>query len=188
MTPHDAYHPRPADQRVYSPQRRRAIVGGLLLLAAAAGGVWLVQTRREVLIGWAVAMVFGGIGAAALLLGIFQRAAMVLGDEGLEIVGSRIGVIPWADVEQIVVTQVRQQRFLSLKLRDPSAYTARLGWARRTLAGVDHRLTGAHLTLPCHGLDASFDEILTDLQTRLEAWRSRHGGPTAPDPGDVETR
>jgi hypothetical protein len=182
MTDHDAYHPRPTDQVVYRPERKKMLTLAVVCGVFFAAGLWLTGSDRSSLAvgGWVMTMLFGGFALVCLLIAAGQRAQLVVGDQGVELVGSGLEPIPWSAVEQIVVTEVRDQRFILLKLRDPELWTSRLGRLRRALVLRDAELTGADLPLPCHGMNAELDEILQTLADRLDAWRRRQQDPDKP--------
>ncbi|MFP4355801.1 MAG: STM3941 family protein [Phycisphaerae bacterium] len=187
MTEHDAYHPRPADAVEFYPERKKMIFYAALCGLFVALGFWLIrlEDKTALLGGWLTIFLFTGFGITCLLIGLLQRTRLVVSDEGVELTGSGAGLIEWSEVKQIQISEVRDTQFISLLLYDPEAYRARLPLTRRVLAGIDENLTGAHVSLPGAGLNASREEILELMVERLVKYRRSHGlNAEWEDPGD----
>jgi len=133
-------------------------------------GLWLVGVfgappfadPKAVIAGWAGIAFFGlcGLGWSRRLF----KAGLEMRIDGNGIWWRRWSdqTIPWSAVERIDVMQMRNQRFVSLFLKDPKAFpsTTILG----KLAGANKAMGFGDIVLTSMGSDQSFDAMMAAVE------------------------
>lgn len=142
---------------VLGPSRGRLVLLLLVALAFVFGGAVMVITGRDLettLTGWASIVFFGGGGAVFVTQLIDARPRIVLNDAGVFDRSLRVGVVPWCEILGAEVRDVASNRFIALRLRDPHAFTARLGPVHRRLAEANTALGLPPVNLNLSAVDA----------------------------------
>jgi hypothetical protein len=114
---------------------------------------------------------FGFCFLYALVRLVRRTPLLVVDDDGILDQGSalRIGRLRWSEVSGVEVRSFLGQRFLSIRLLDPSSVVARQPRVLRFLFRFNHRVTGSPVCIPASVLPASA-EVVRD---RIEAFRLR---------------
>ena len=79
--------------------------------------------------------------------------------------GTSIGLIEWADIQDLDTTRVGTERFLVLVTDQPEKYIERApnGLVRNAMR-ANHRMTGSPLNISARSLQISFEELVELIQ------------------------
>ena len=130
-------------------------------------GAWYcisVPGLKAQIAGWVGTPLFG-LCAAYALWHVGNREPMVVIDaSGIDYRRLPVGVVPWADVVEVGVGEIRGPRFLCVELRNEPAYRERLGWIRRMLAGANRGYGFPLLSIPFNATDQSIETALSAIE------------------------
>ncbi|MUM15552.1 hypothetical protein FZI91_08895 [Mycobacterium sp. CBMA271] len=153
---------------------------GLIALGAIAFVplcIWVVTLNdvsivRRVIVGVGIPL-FGLCAVFALRKLFDTRPGLILGGQGFTDNASAVaaGFVPWADVTDIRVVDIKRQRMLMVAVKNPADYIARGGAVRRYLNRANMRMTGSPIAIPASSLKIDFD----DLVAKFEANRPKFG-------------
>jgi len=114
--------------------------GWFLLGVAMVGMSCFCTTFPNVVgvsVGW-IGVVFFGLCLAGILAQLFSTGPQVVIDsEGITSRRWKCGTMRWDDIESLWVTSIRSSKFLSLRLKTPSAYLEKLPFHQRALAKMN---------------------------------------------------
>ena len=164
---------RPMEDFVACPSRARIgflILGSLVFLvvglwiAGVLGGVPRPVPVRNIVVGWASA-VLCGIAGLALMKRLFDtNEELRISAAGIRWTRWSDQVVPWPEIRDITVWRVKGQKMIVLHLRDASLFPGRgvLGLTAR----ANRALSGGDMVISLTGTDQSFDDAISAI-TRL---------------------
>ena len=86
--------------------------------------------------------------------------------------GVSAGKIYWADIEDISVLKIHRQKLIMLKVKNPQVYIDKqTNGLKRKMMTLNYKMFGTPLSITSNGLKISFDELLSTLTDKLEAYR-----------------
>jgi hypothetical protein len=138
-------------------------------------GIWLltlddaeIQSRRgfgDPVVVYAfglVLIVFFGSIALYLLKKLFDgKPALIFNSSGIVDNASSVspGFIPWSDVVGAQICEIRREKLLIVRVRDPRKYIARGNSLRRALNRANHDMVGSPISITAHTLEINFSEL-----------------------------
>lgn len=147
----------------------------LLLLACVAFcgiGARLIASGDRSCATWVPLALFGGPGIpTAVRQLVDRRPRLVLDREGVMDRTLKVGVIPWAEIEDAQLVSMFGQEFIALSLRDPTMFTERWSPFWKKLAAVNRRLAGSELNVNLSGLPIRGPEVLKFIHAACERAR-----------------
>jgi len=132
------------------------LIGGLNLLLATGLLAWNIYSSRD------------------------RRAHMTLDEEGIWYRDWKIGKVLWPDIAHAAISGSRVQSFLSVCLRDPERFLARLAENERNGLRGNRLVNMPELRVPNGALDEALEEILGAVNANLK----RYGAARAQRTGD----
>jgi hypothetical protein len=143
---------------------------GLLLLTIAMVATCFFCTtlpRWDAQVAGWCGIVFFGLGLFILPYRMFQAetAAITIDDQGIHS-NSKLGLIVWEDIVSCRVDAIHSNRFLSIFVRDPEKYLARLPALQRKSAITQRYLGLSEITLNFISLSPGLDEACQYLRER----------------------
>jgi hypothetical protein len=142
-----------------------AALGVLMTLASYYTG----RTARGFTqaVGW-FGLVFFALALVVILLQLFRRGPTVtIGESGVLDRRLGVGLIPWQDISSVSITRVRNQRFISLWLRNDEQYLSRIPTWRRVASRLSDRMGISPFTMQFHGLSPGLDDAYALLRSKL---------------------
>jgi hypothetical protein len=126
--------------------------------------------------GAAVAAVlfFGLCGAYGCVKTFDHRPGLVIDSEGIvdNASGLAAGRVPWEEITAIRVTNMSDQRFLTIVVADPARYLARGNAFARLLNAANIHVTGSPINISAATLAVSFEELHHTLLSAFERHKS----------------
>ena len=146
------------------------VVGGVL---ATVGVILLLVPEGVVSDGLLIGVVMIALGGGVLLMTARtardKRAHLVVDDEGIWYRDWGLDVIPWDEIDRVYVRGLRFKIMVCVELKDPEGFVATMSPANRSRLGSNPLIQLPVLRLPPKVLDATMDELMTALQSGLEA-------------------
>ena len=156
-------------------QRSRLKIAGFAAGAAAfAGFGWLMtyigENWYERGVGWVTIAFFGAVFLSAGT-SMFRRKVVFVLDRNAFTDSGRGIVIPWNEVREVLVVNVRGQRFLSLAFKDREATLARASMLSRKLAELNERMGWGEWTFNFTAVSPGIDEALEFIRKNVRGVR-----------------
>ena len=122
----------------------------------------------------AFGVVLAALGCLVGLNGIRRlygdKRGLVFNSAGLDDYTSKVGFIPWHEIEGAKVVDRGGQRLLAIKLKDPTRFLARQSWYRRVLFKLNIRFYGTPAIFSLNPLEASPQEVLGCFDQYLQKY------------------
>ncbi len=93
-----------------------------------------------------------------------NKPVATLYEHGIVIDGFEM--IPWHGIEKAIISSVKGQEFVEIRLKDFLSYKNRLSWRKKILVALNSLVGDYHVTLP-QRLTMSNQEILKEISDRL---------------------
>jgi hypothetical protein len=164
---------------VLGPSRGRfalLLVVSLAFVFAGVAMALLGNDFRAVFVGWTSIVFFGACAVMFVIQLLDGRPRIIIDDHGVFDRSLEVGVIPWEEILGADVREIANNRFISLDLRDPNVFLARLSPVRRRLVEANTGLGFQPLNLNV-GAVAIDPYVLAELIVK-EATRRRGGEKT----------
>ena len=82
--------------------------------------------------------------------------------------GVSVGLIPWDDIKEINVTNVANQKFLMLVVKNPDEYINRQkGFIKKKAMQMNYKSYGSPISISANGLKCNFNELFRILQNKF---------------------
>ncbi len=163
----------PDDQKTVEYNKKKVVLLTLGACAAVLVGVWMfslvdeeitAQRRAPFLvhgIGLVSIVFFGAAGVLGIKNVLMKRAALIFSSSGIQYNAAGFGtmVMPWSDIAGSALYEVRRQKMLVIRFKDPEKYIERGGALRRSLNAANYKLCGSPVSIPASTLTVGFDEL-----------------------------
>ena len=82
--------------------------------------------------------------------------------------GVSVGLVPWCDIKGINMTNVANQKFLMLVVKNPDEYINReKGFIKKKAMQMNYKSYGSPISISANGLKCNFDELFKILQDKF---------------------
>lgn len=145
-------------------------------------GLWFVikpPTIRNPIIGNPTLILTVGIAAILFfgLCAIFiakklpdKTPGLIINNQGVtdNSSGVSVGLIPWDDIKGINMTNVANQKFLMLVVKNPDEYINRQkGFIKKKAMQMNYKSYGSPISISANGLKCNFNELFRILQDKF---------------------
>lgn len=106
---------------------------------------------------------FGACGFYAFFKLFDRSPGLIIDDQGFTDYSSAaaVGRIAWKDVTELRVTRISGQKFLTIDVKNPDEYVARLGPLSSRLASANISLVNSPINISSSTLAINFDGLVT---------------------------
>ena len=122
-----------------------------------------------------VGALFFGIGAVVIFWHLFDRKpGLIINDQGIVIGNSSKNstLVLWSDIEEIVITKIHNQNFLTLMVKNPRDYIDRVtNPFTRKLAEINFNICGSPFSITTSTLQVKSDDLLNLLTKKLDEYK-----------------
>ena len=155
------------------------LIGSLIFISL---GLWFVikpPTISNPIIGNPTLILTVGIAAILFfgLCAIFiakklpdKTPGLIINNQGVtdNSSGVSVGLIPWDDIKGINMTNVANQKFLMLVVKNPDEYINRQkGFIKKKAMQMNYNSYGSPISISANGLKCNFDELFRILQDKF---------------------
>lgn len=87
--------------------------------------------------------------------------------------GVPAGLIPWADIQEIKISQVMSQKFLMLILKNPEEYLEKVtNPLKRKTMKINYKTYGSPISISSNALQTNFDDLHKLLLDKMNTYKS----------------
>ena len=161
------------DQKTVEYNKKKVVLLTLGACAFVLIGVWMfslddaeiaAQRRKPFLVhgvGLLSILFFGGAGVLGIKNALMKRPALIFNSSGIQYnaAGFPTEVIPWSDIAGSALHEIRRQKMLVIRFKDPEKYIERGGALRRSLNAANYKICGSPVSIPAGTLTIGFDEL-----------------------------
>lgn len=159
------------------------LLGSLMFVAI---GLWMVIARPSsnhfffsnpaLVLGAGVAgiLFFGFVAVKVIPKLMDKKPGLIINSNGITDNSSGVsaGFIPWADIEDIRLAQVFNQRFLLIMVNNPEQYINRASNAiTRKLITSNYSSYGSPISISSHALQMDFDQLHALLVEKMKTFK-----------------
>lgn len=121
-------------------------------------------------------ILFFGLVAITISRKLFdKKAGLIISQQGIidNSSGVSAGLILWADIEEIKVSQVMSQKFLMLVVKNPQDYLNKvINPLKRKGMEMNYRSYGSPISISSNSLQIDFDDLYKLLTEKLKEYKS----------------
>lgn len=155
-------------------------------LAFVAIGIWFLVSppkSSNPILGNPV-VIFGAGLASILFFGFVvitilrkfkdKKPGLIISPEGITDNSSGVsaGLIPWTEIEEILVTQVMHQRFLMFMVTDPEKYINRVkNPLKRGIMKMNYKSYGSPVSISSNALNTNFEKLHVLLIRKMSEYK-----------------
>ena len=162
------------DQQITFKRSRLKIAGYVAGAAAFVAGGYLMtyvgDNWFERGMGWVTIAFFGAVFLSASA-SLFRRSTVFVLDRSAITDSGRGIVIPWNEVREVQVVNVRGQRFLSLSFKNREVTLARASMLSRKLAEINERMGWGEWTFNFSAVSPGIDDALEFIRKNVSGVR-----------------
>ncbi|MVP01059.1 hypothetical protein EDM21_16295 [Paenibacillus sp. N10] len=154
------------------------VIAALAFVVAGGFLFWVGLTDEEesavLMVVGIISIVFFGLCLLYLVFQLFnKKPSLIVNDEGVTDNSSAIsgGLIPWQDIEEIILYDYMGQRFIGLNLYDTEAYLARQKSMTRMLMKANRGLVRATVNITQASLPYPLEEV---YEVMMNKWENVH--------------
>lgn len=123
-----------------------------------------------------VSIIFFGLAAVTIFRKFSdKKAGLIINREGIidNSSGVSAGLISWTDIQEIKVSQVMNQKFLMIIVRNPQDYLDKVTNAlKRNAMKINYKTYGSPISISSNALQANFDDLYKLLVEKMNEYRS----------------
>lgn len=126
-------------------------------------------------VGLVSILFFGAIAISAFRKFSDKKAGLIISQQGVTDNSSGVsaGLIPWTDIQKITVSQVMNQRFLLLIVRNPEEYLDKVkNPIKRNVMKANYKTYGSPISISANALDTDFDRLHQLLVEKLNEYKA----------------
>ncbi|MDO5608027.1 MAG: STM3941 family protein [Capnocytophaga sp.] len=127
------------------------------------------------IVGLVSVLFFGLVSIVTLRKLSDKKAGFIINNQGIidNSSGISAGLVLWADIKEIKITQVMSEKFLTLIVKDPQSYLRKItNPLKRKGMEWNYRLYGSPISISANSLQANFDELNILLAEKLREHQS----------------
>ncbi len=158
------------------------ILGSILFVAGSYFSMKVyadIQTKYDPMFFKGVAIfcmvIFTYAGIAALIKLFDSKLGLTINREGLidNTTGASVGLIKWADITEIKTGEIKSNKFLVIKVKDPEGYIAKgKSFFKRRLLQMNYIQYGGPIHIGSGTLKCKFSELEKLIREAFEESRS----------------
>lgn len=125
--------------------------------------------------GLASVVFFGLVTVIVLRKLSDKKAGLIINRQGIidNSSGVSIGLVLWADIEEIKISQVMDQKFLMLIVRNPQEYLDKAtNPLKRKAMEMNYKSYGSPISISANSLQTNFDDLSNLLAQKLKEYKS----------------
>ncbi len=168
-----------ADELVIELSKSKGILMILGSFAFVAAGYWLFSMNAAAMKELPIddPLFIHGVGIASMvffsLTGIFgiwklfdKKPGLVLNSAGIidNSSGLAAGFIPWSEITGAEIYEIRRQKMLIIKVRNPEEFIQRGNVLQRAMVKINSKMCGSPIAITSNTLNINFPELLSTFE------------------------
>lgn len=137
---------------------------------------WLFGNPTFIFIVGIASLMFFGL-AAVIIFRKFsdKKPGLIINKQGITDNSSGVsaGLIPWTDIQEIRISQVMNQKFLMLIVRNPEFYIEKVtNPLKRNAMKLNYKSYGSPISISANALQTNFDDLQKLLNDKMNEYKS----------------
>jgi hypothetical protein len=150
-------------------------------------GVWFLLNPPQIsnpifgnpitifIVGFAAILFFGLIAIIIFRKLSDKKAGLIINKEGItdNSSGLSAGLIPWSDIQEIKMSQVINQKFLMLIIKNPDYYLEKVtNPIKRNAMKMNYKSYGSPISISANALQTDFNNLHKLLMEKMSEYKS----------------
>ena len=164
----------PDEKLLISPNKTKIGLFLVISLGFVVGGFWILSSSHHepkfnpVLV-YAIGIsniIFFGVCALTFAVQLCNtKPSVVLDAMGIIDNSSAVSVgrILWQDIDRVSITQIENQKFLTIHVNCPEKYLQRGSWFKRKLNDLNNKIYGSPIHISTNMLSISLEELNNEI-------------------------
>ena len=136
---------------------------------------WLFGNPTIVFIIGLASVIFFGIVAITIFRKFSdKKPGLIISRQGVTDNSSGVsaGLIPWSDIQEIKISQVMNQKFLMLIVRNPQYYFENVtNPVKRNMMKMNYKTYGSPISISSNALETNFDDLQKLLIEKMNEYK-----------------
>ncbi|UUV22575.1 STM3941 family protein [Paenimyroides aestuarii] len=162
----------------------RTFIGSIIFVIL---GVWFLVNPPELnnpilgnsvviyVIGLLSIVFFGFIGIMIFRKLFDKKAGLIINQDGIidNTSGLSIGFIPWSEIQEISSTQVMNQKFISIVLKNPEAFMEKISNPiQKNAMKMNYKTSDSPISISSNALKTDFNKLFNLLKEKMNEYKS----------------
>ena len=163
------------DALVLYPSRIKLLLFAALSALFVAGGFFMWSNDRNDQLIAIADWVFFGLMLLWFLSRLGQRVpALIVNQSGIFDKSSGLSgyFLRWEEIDSVYISRLGQQRFLSIRLKDPEAFLSGFSGFKARMMRANMKLVGAPLNISANTLPMKLDDLVAAIQQKSPTLRT----------------
>lgn len=154
----------------YHSSKTRYLFTLVLSIFLIALGIFVIIDADELIVGLVVTGFFSLAVPICIKELLDTKPRLIIDDKGITDRTLGVGKILWSDIQAAELNMIRHNAFIGLKVDEPKVreYIKNQVWWKRFFIKANKVIGFQQLNINLVGLDADFDELLGQIQDRIE--------------------
>jgi hypothetical protein len=137
---------------------------------------WLFGNPTVIFIAGIASMIFFGLVAITIFRKFSdKKPGLTINRQGIidNSSGVSAGLIPWTDIQEIIISQVMNQKFLMFIVRNPEEYLEKVtNPLKRNAMKMNYKTYGSPISISSNALQTNFDDLHKLLINKMNEYKS----------------
>jgi hypothetical protein len=151
-------------------------LGFWFLISPPQSNHWLFGNSALIFVsGLASILFFGFVAITVFRKSSDNKPGLTINRQGIEDNSSGVsaGLIPWTDIQEVTLSQVMNQKFLMLIVKNPQEYLNKIkNPLKRNAMKMNYKTYGSPISISSNSLQINFDELQRLLSEKLKQYKS----------------
>jgi len=137
---------------------------------------WLFGNPTLIFVAGLASVIFFGLVAVTIFRKFLdKKPGLTISGQGIidNSSGVSAGLIPWADIQEIKISQVMNQKFLMFIVRNPQDYLDKVtNPLKRNAMKMNYKTYGSPISISSNALQTNFDDLHKLLIEKMNKYKS----------------
>ena len=137
---------------------------------------WLFGNPTVIFVAGLASVIFFGLIAVIIFRKFSdKKPGLTISRQGITDNSSGVsaGLIPWTDIQEIKISQVMNQKFLMLIVRNPQDYLDKVtNLLKRNAMKMNYKMYGSPISISSNALQTNFDDLHKLLIEKIKEYKS----------------
>ena len=149
-------------------------------------GIWLLVSPPNIrnpnsgnsttilIIGFVSVLFFGSVAITIFRKFFDKKPGLIISRKGVtdNSSGVSVGLIPWTDIQEIKVTEVKNQKFLMFIIENPQEYLNKVtNPLKRNTMKMNYKTFGSPISISAKALQTDFDKLEKLLRDKMNEYK-----------------
>ncbi len=150
-------------------------IGIWFLINPPKSNHWLFDNPAVIFIAGLASVIFFGLIAVTIFRKLLdKKPGLIISKQGITDNSSGVsaGLIPWADIQEIKISQVMNQKFLMFIVRNPNDYLDKVtNRLKKNAMKLNYKTYGSPISISSNSLQTNFDDLYKLLIEKMNEYK-----------------